>query len=241
MIWISKKKIVVDCFTSSNPAYDLFPIDYAIKFVPDWWRNMPKEYEVNNLFPSSTMKRCPAIIESFKHGLMIPLWSDLAVSTKGGNDWELKFSDPMCNIEMHNANQWKAYADPDKYIQFKLMSPWAMQTKEEIMWSYSKPAWTFSPDSSLHILGGILNFKTQHSTHVNMLMPLATAPNFIVQAGQPMVHLLPLSDKVIEVRRHLITPNEFSLKFSNQFNFSFTKAYKRAVAIKKEMKCPFKH
>ena len=240
MIWLPKKKIVVDCFTSSKPAYELFPIDHAIKFVPDWWRNMPKEYEIGELFPASTMKRCPAVIETFKHGLMLPLWSDLAISTKGGNDWELKFSDPMCGIEKHDARQWDAYADPNKYMQFKLMSPWALRTKEDIMWSYSKPTWAFPPESTLNIFGGIISFQSQHSTHVNVMIPLAPAPNYIVQAGQPMAHIVPLTEKAIEIRRHLITPEEFKLKFSNQFNFAFTKSYKRAVTIKKESKCPFK-
>lgn len=239
MIFLPRKKIVVDCFTSSINAFELFPIDHAIKFVPDWWRNMPKEYEVRNLFPASTLKRCPAVIETYKHGMILPLWSDLAIRTDGGHDWEIKFSDIKSNIEVHDARQWSAYADADKFTQYKLMSPWAVKTKEDIMWSFSKATWNFNPDNPLHILNGVIGFQTQHSTHINIIMPLDQAPSRVIQAGQPMIHMLPLTEKEIVIKKHLISEDEYALKHTGRFTYAFTKGFKKAMAIKKEKKCPF--
>lgn len=239
MLWIKKSKIIVDAFTANSTAYELFPIDHAIKFVPDWWKNAPKEYEVRELFPVSTIKRCPAVIETFKHGLMLPLWSDLAIATRGGDNWEIKFSDPRTSIEPHDAGQWNMYADPQKYMHIKLMSPWALKTKEEIYWTYGKPTWNFPVDNNLFMAPGIINFKTQHSTHVNILMPLEARSPYIINAGQPVAHMIPLTEKEIDIRTHLISEEDFRARHTNQFSHSFVKGYIRTNAIKKEKKCPF--
>ena len=239
MFFFKRPKLVVDCFTASHNAYELFPIDHSIKFVPDWWKNAPKEYEVRDLFPVSTIKRCPAIINQYKHGLILPLWSDLAILTKGGNDWEIKFSNPHTNIEPHDANQWGMYANPNDYKHLKLMSPWAIKTKDEVFWQYSKPAWSFPIKNNLFIAPGIIDFKTQHSSHVNILMPLEAQPAYVINAGQPIAQLMPLSDKEIDLRTHLISEEEYSAKHTARFVHSFVKGYMRTNAIKKEKKCPF--
>lgn len=239
MIWLPKKKLVVDCFTHDSTAYELYPVDKSIKFVPDWWRNMPKEYEVRGLFPASTMKRCPAIIESYKHGIILPLWSDLAIKTNGGTDWEIKFSNPHTAMEPHDSKQWDAYANPSDFMHVKLMSPWAFRTKDEVAFMLTKPMWSFPPDNSLVITSGILNFNHQHSTHVNMLIPLKKAPSYVINAGQPMTQLIPLTERQIEIKRHLISYEEFQSKHMNVFSHSFTKSYMKTLAIKKGKKCPF--
>ena len=239
MIWLPKKKLVVDCFTSNATAYELFPVDEAIKFVPDWWRNMPKEYEVRGLFPASTMKRCPAIIESYKHGMMLPLWSDLAIKTNGGTNWEVKFSSPVTSMEPHDSKQWDAYASPEDYTHIKLMSPWAFKTKDLVMFNFAKPMWSFPPSNSLVITSGIINFQQQHSTHVNVLLPLQKQNSYVINAGQPMVQIIPLSERELVIKRHLISEDEYRARHTNKFSHSFTKGYIKTNAIKKEKKCPF--
>lgn len=239
MFLFKKRKLVVDCFTSNMNAFELFPIQQSIKFVPEWWKNAPKEYEVRELFPVSTIKRCPAIIEQYKHGLIIPLWSDLAIAARGGDNWEIKFSNPNTSIEPHDSKQWSSFADPNKYKHFKLMSPWALQTKEEIYWQYSKPVWSFPVNSNLFIAPGIIDFKTQHSTHVNLLMPLEARPPYVINAGQPIAQLMPLSDREVDIRLHLISEDEYKARHTSRFTHSFVKGYMRTNAIKKEKKCPF--
>lgn len=239
MLWIKKSKVVVDCFTSNVQAYELFPIGHALAFLPEWWLNAPKEYEVRGLFPASTIKRCPAVINTFKHGLMIPLWSDLAIVTRGGTNWEVKFSDPETSIEPHDSKQWDFYADPKDYMHMKLMSPWHVSTKHGISWTYSKPMWNFPADDNLFIAPGIVDFKSQHSTNINILLSLEPKPAYVIKAGQPMVHMVPLTEKQIEVKHHLLTEEEFKQKHRNKFSFAFTRGQIRAERITKEKKCPF--
>lgn len=239
MFWFKRSKIHVDCFTTNVHAFELFPIDNSLEFIPEWWTHAPKEYKVRDLFPSSTIKRCPAIINQYKYGIIIPLWSDLAVSSKGGTNWEIKFSDPKTNMEQHDAGQWSAYADPTKFTHIKLKSPWALKTKDEIYWTYSKPVWNFPAGDKLIVAPGVLEFKHQHSTHVNLFIPTSDAFSQVFTAGQPISQMIPLSDKEVVVHRHLIDEAEYDRQFENRFNHSFTRGYTRTKKIKKAKKCPF--
>lgn len=239
MFMFKPSKLVIDCFTANSSAMEYFPIDHAINFIPDWWKNAPKEYMVRELFPTSTMKRCPAIIETFKHGIMLPLWSDLAVAMRGSDNWEVKFASPLTRMEPHDSKQWDFYADPKDFTHIKLMSPWAISTKSDVKWTFTKPMWNFDADDDIFIAPGVLDFKTQHSTNINLLLPLKAARSYILEAGQPMAHLVPMSDKEIVIRRHLISESEYLARFVNKFSHSFVKGYLRANNMKKQSKCPF--
>ena len=237
MIFIPTSKLVVDCFTHDKNAYELFAIDYASKFIPDWWKHAPKDVESNGFIPVPTIKRCVGIHDLYKSGIMLPLWSDLAIKFEN-NRWDFQFSNGYSGIISHSADEWKYYADPDKYISIKLMSPWVMYTKNAINWTYMKPLWNFSPDSPMNILSGVLNFKYQHGTNVNILY--ANNPvKEIIPAGQPVVHFIPHSEKEIVLKHHHVSEEDFRQKFQTTANHSFVRGYQRAMRIKQEKKCPF--
>ena len=119
------------------------------------------------------------------------------------------------------------------------MSPWAIESKDEVHWQFSKPVWSFPITNNLFITPGIVDFKTQHSTNINILMPLEARPSYVINAGQPIAQLIPLSDKEIDIRTHLISEEEYAARHNSRFSHSFVKGYMRTNAIKKEKKCPF--
>ena len=61
MFFIKRSKIVVDCFTHSLNAYDLFPIAKATEYYPDWWKATPNSHLVDNLFHKATIKSCSGL------------------------------------------------------------------------------------------------------------------------------------------------------------------------------------
>ena len=87
--FFKRKKIVVDCFTDNYSINELFPIQTANNFYPDWWKNLPKTYDAMNKWglrvSQSTMKKCPAIIDLYKTGFIMPLWSDLQILSDDKN------------------------------------------------------------------------------------------------------------------------------------------------------------
>ncbi len=237
MLFIPRAKLVVDCFTYQRNAFELFPIDHAVNFFPEWWKHMPKESEHMGLFPVSTMKRCSGIHDLYKSGIILPLWSDLAMRFES-NKWDFQFADKETVITPHSPEQWKYYADPTKYLHIKIESPWALYTKKPINWTLIKPAWNFPPDSNLNIVTGVLNFRYQHGTHINALLPVKPTKEILL-AGQPMAHFIPQSDKEIVLKHHYVTEQEYHHRYAGRLEHSFVRGYQRAVGIRKDKKCPF--
>lgn len=237
MIFIPRSKITVDCFTYNQNAYELFRIDHAINFFPDWWKTMPNESEKHGLIPVSTLKRCNGIQDTYKSGIILPMWSDLAIRFEEGK-WDFQFADSQSIITPHSPEQWKYYADPNKFTHIKIESPWSLQCKKDINWTYIRPSWNFAPDSPLNILTGTLNFKYQHGTHINVLLKVQTLKQ-IVLAGQPMAHIIPHTEKQIVLKHHHVSVDEYHSKIARRLTHSFVKGYRKSMNIRKGSKCPF--
>ena len=71
--FIKQEEIVLDCFTHLAYAYDYAKIDWAMKYAPDWWRELPSKVPDSNP-PLVTLKHCNAVIEYYKKGIVIPSW-----------------------------------------------------------------------------------------------------------------------------------------------------------------------
>ena len=91
-----KKKVVIDAFTHMRTAYEYFPIDYAIKFVPEWWKSLPKEYtKTTNLglnLNISTLKRCNGFLDLYARGFVLPMWSDLVMNTQETGGYQFQWA-----------------------------------------------------------------------------------------------------------------------------------------------------
>ena len=63
------KKITVDCFTPYRDVYEYAKIDHAIKYIPEWWKNTPGVHPEQDI---QTVKKCPAFLNFYKRGIIIP-------------------------------------------------------------------------------------------------------------------------------------------------------------------------
>ena len=198
---------------------------------------MPREYEKHGFIPVSTMKRCTGIQDTFTTGFILPMWTDLAIRFEQ-NKWDFQFSDGESTLSPHDAGQWKYYADPAKFTHAKIISPWAIDCKQDIKWLYMKPTWHFDLATPINIVTGTLSFKYQHGTHINMMLPVHNM-KMIIHAGQPMAHIIPLTDKTVELRHHYVTPEEYNHRHSDHLSHSFVKGYKKTLSILKGKECPF--
>ena len=76
----------------------------------------------------------------------------------------------------------------------------------------------------LHILPGVVNYKYQSGTNINLMM----APNTRIEleAGTPLAHLIPMTEKNVQVKCHLVDNNEYY----NLSNRTVYPAYKNRYA-----------
>lgn len=249
MFWFKRKKLVVDCFTDKGHAYELAPIQPAIKFIPSWWKALPKTFPSlgNRMSPDPTMKSCAGFIEQYKQGIIMPLWTDglIDIGPEGTDGYRWEMADGVTEITSHPEEQRGTYLPNSKYQHLKIVSPWLVQTKEDVYWQYMQPMYNFNqPD---HIIGlpGVMNFKYQQQTHINLIFTRIKDKviRHALRRGQPMTHLIPFTERELDLRLHLVDKAEIERINACSYHSTFYRSYQKMVKIRKdrekEKKCPF--
>jgi hypothetical protein len=238
MFFFKRSKVVVDCFTLNYGIEKLFPIQETNNFYPEWWKSLPKSYEKPNQWglgiPQPTMKGCIGFINLYTHGFVLPLWTDLLMQTTK-DSWLYEFAAPN-DIVSHDEQQ---FGEPiNNYHHIKITSPWFLVEKSGINFMWTVPTFNNIENlGSYHILPGIMDYKYNIGTNINMLLP-KTDNKILLKAGHPMAHIVPITDKAVELRTHVITQQELNKIEVRIYDSSFTKRYNVNKRIL-ERKCPF--
>lgn len=229
------KKIKVDIYTSARHAYEINPIEKSVKFIPKWFKDLPKDFFLeNNFFPTSTMRRCPGIIDLYTKGFIVPMWSDLAIKTSQVHETiEYQFADNRSQIEFHNHQQRGDYLNYKQYNHFKIICPWYVETNEDIDWMMVPCTWNHNP-FDYHISLGTMNLHRVPFLNIQCFVPYLDK-TFIIEQGTPMIQLVPLSSKPIDLKLHLITPEELDHKRKSN-RISFTDSYRKVWKKRKDLR-----
>lgn len=237
MIFIFKrKKVVLDCFTYDKNLYDYYQIDKASNFYPNWFKNLEKDYQ-DNLVRPSTIKRCVGILDTYKTGFIFPMWSDLIIKIQDGSyQWLFAHNKSIADVSDHR--QWNSYINPQEYGHLKINSIWRIKSKQDIKFYFTHPYWNHNPINSYSIVSGMLNFKYQFNTSINMFIDLKENRTIEIKQGTPLIHLMPLTEKEIVLKHHIISYEEYH---NDSLNFTFNNAYQKQKKMMddKEKKCPF--
>ena len=231
-IFIKNKKIVVDCFTNNSAIHEFFPIASADEFYPQWWKNMSATMKTSTEFgiqrDSPTIKRCDGILDLYKHGICMPLWSDLIIETTT-TDYKYQYSSNE-NLPIVTHNRTAMGPAFNNYTHLKIHSPWIFEEKTGMDFLFTQPSWNMLDYiRDIIVLPGMVNYRDQGGTHVNMLLP-RKVNRIELSAGLPIAHMIPLSDKTIDVRTHLVSDQEWThrnLRYT--YLSSFIGRYKKNV------------
>jgi hypothetical protein len=247
MFFFRPKVINVDCFTSDASAHTHFPIDYTYKFFPEWWKKLPKTYMDPMNIERKTIKKCVGFNSFFKKGLTIPMWCDLKIDIMPDEKYlKSEFSSEDYYSESHNIQQMKGYLD-EGYFHIKLISPWIFRCKENVDFVWTQHTWNFSNPSSIIIPPAVVDYKYQSGTNINMFVNMKqTTKNILIEAGQPMINIVPLSDQKLKIHHHLVSSEELR-RIYTPYGFKFFAFNGLYDKIKKmtderessEKKCPF--
>lgn len=229
-----RKRLIVDAFTCESPVHDFFPIRKAGAFIPDWWKRAEKEITCphgNFSIKQSTIKRCEGLIGAYGSGFIIPLWSELRIKTteEGGYDylWASQCT-PGPSVVSHEDSQFGGF--DHGHINAKIISPWAISEKSGIKFMWLQPTWNrVSSIFTAHIIPGALEFKVNKASHINMFLPKKNMEH-VFDPGEPIAHLVPLTEKKVEIRNHLVTPQEYE-RFYKRINYmsSFSGSYRKIL------------
>lgn len=241
MILFKKSKLVLDAFTCRPDIFEYSKLRNAKDTIPQWWKDLPKTIDYKELFfPIPTMKTCYGFIQQFRHGFFVPMWSDLAleIDSKGSTKDQFQFSDRMSRAQSHPQNERGSFLPLDDWYHLKLINPWVFQCKEDIMWQSISALWNMDNPSEYLVPSGIFDFKGQAAANINLFFKRQENPyRVLLPHGQPMTQIIPLTDKTLELKQHLITEQEYAKIRGKHAKISFISKYLKGKASK--MKCPF--
>jgi len=243
LMWnkIFKKNVVLNCYTSNKSAYDLFSINHSKNFIPDWWKKVPKAYRYgDNFYDAPTIKTCPGFTELYKKGVMIPLWSDLDIqSNKDG--YKYQFADQESSIEYNHPDAVGSIIDTMNVHSIKLSSPWIFECSHKVDWLYLNPMWN-TETMDVITAPGTVKFNHAIRSNINLMIRRGLDRNISLSAGTPIVQVIPLTDREIEVRCHYVSRDEFRDREVSMRSFFFG-GYKKVSELKEKQqkKCPFHH
>jgi hypothetical protein len=81
--------------------------------------------------------------------------------------------------------------------------------KKGIKFSYFGADWSLlQQQPKIRVLSGVLEFEKNHSTNVNMFVPKEDS-SYNLQAGLPLVHIVPLTERKVEFRTQCVTDAEY--------------------------------
>jgi len=224
------RPVVLDLYTTRQDVIKYSHPLPASKVHPEWWKALPKEVgRGNNMLGGlRTMKHCLGFTELFKHGIFLPLWTDLEIEVGpiGSGQARWQFADLRSVLAVHPEIQRGSYLPDTHYLHLKLDSSWKAVCNEDVSWLFLQPSWNFEQPERQIIPSAAIDFKYQCGTHINMFIPRTQQTETLSFAqGQPILHLLPITERRVEYRTHLITQEEYdNLGVPNLW---FTDTYKK--------------
>jgi hypothetical protein len=242
---VKKRKIVLECITASKTVATYAPIQRASKSIPKWWIDVVKNPEPvkEDLMHNTTMAGCTGMRDMYASGVMLPLWCELrvAVGSKGTGHYQYQFSDFKSKMGPHESGQRGEYLPDYDYLHLKIDSPWLFRCDEPINFYFAQPTWNIEKLEDYTIMPGVVDFKYQNTTNINVMFPRTDHMKVIdFPFRQPLAHIVPLDSRPIELKR--ILDKNLHAQIAESFSpITFVNSFKNKKAIDKklESKCPF--
>lgn len=215
MFFFKKKEVTLDFFINNEKFANLYAPKKASSHLPEWWKSLVPYYEEPNqitqrLRPSSTMKFCSGFKDLYASGFILPLWSDLIIDVNKENYFYI-FADKSSSSQEHSAKQHGNSFN--NFHHMKIGSPWYAVEKSGIKFAFIEPTWSWIRDRhSLRILPAVVSYDLQSATNINIFLEKKEEEYRIqIDAGDPIIHLIPLTDKKVNLKTHFVNQLEYDL------------------------------
>lgn len=248
MFWIKPSEVHVDCFTHLPMVYEHFRIDRASKFFPEEIKLLPNHVEIKaNHDPNSvlmekiaTLRKCNGVIDLFALGMILPCWSNITLEvTKEGQVHHIDRpgkTDDFVSVHQHERMQYGSGIYSNQ-VNIKLIAPWYIEEKTGVKFTWNMCDWHRTDiTNKIKIVSGVLDFKHQHQANTFLFMEKDSIVEY--KAGDPLVHLIPITEKKLKLHHHLIERDEYIDRVrKTMIETQYTNH--RKLKNQSESKCPF--
>jgi hypothetical protein len=240
-----KEDYTFEILTSVPGVHDYGNVDLAKKLLPKWFKELPSTISVEHVYPQnhtfkdqkiSTAKYCPALQEIYTKGIIITAWCDMRLAVHPDGSVEMMGAEsigrePGSHHAYHQRAGWMK-----NMTHFKIHSPYWFKTSYYRRFLFSG-AYQHNENlinNNIYVVTGIADYFTQHATEINLLLPIKDETYFIeFNYGDPLVHLLPLDENPIKIKKALMSiEEERKLRTSHPVFHGNPKLYKDKVFVK---------
>lgn len=221
--FLKPSKLVVDAFiketfiaeSKNTPLYLSSPRNVQ------WWKSVPKgRFLFDEMTEFRSVKTCMGIINHLSTGIVLPLWSDLAFKFDR-EGWKFQFCDQRSKIEMHDNNQIPNFYNDHAF--FKIISPWVLSNKNNVKFLYTDAFYHRQKALPINIIPGIVTpINKRIGTNVFFIVNKNASFEEVIKIGTPLFQIIPLTEKSIDLRIHVLTISEMAKIESFSGYFSFT-------------------
>lgn len=239
---LKPKKIVLHTFLPESCSYIAtnFPVTYATKYYPEWWKKLPTpEFDFNNMVIKPNMKSCIGFTELYQNSAVLPLWSDLAIKWDLQKEiWFYQFADKNTRGDSHGRLQRDGFKMD--HFNFKINSPWKFFSDKDVYFNISQLYYNFPQKTYFDILPGVVEYYYQNRTNINIFLR-PDINQIIIPHNTPLFLIRPLSERKLEIKMEVLNENDYYKLDSKKRPFSFMKAYinTKNNIKNQEKKCPF--
>lgn len=220
------------------------PIVRANKSFPDWWKELPtfipkfgsNETHDHTVINYATVKDCYAFSELYKKGIIIENWCDISIKSNPTNF--LYYYSGNDAPDVHSKGQLGRGFN--NYHHIKLTSPWHFNEKTGVKFLWMGAEWSLD-NLNIKVLPGIVSYDIMSLTNVNIMFPCIDN-EFIIPVGNPLVHLIPITEKKLVINNIVVSKEELEKRKLNAANASFF-GWRKVLHLRERNRkrgtCPF--
>ena len=232
------REIVLNLYTQRPDIFHYAQWQRAATEKPDWWKSLKSvKPTIDAPFRGNTMKYCSGFNDLYRKAFIVPLWSEvlLGIGKKDTSLWRYSFADKQSKIDCHPQFQRGTWLPETEYQHFKFNVPWMAECTHDIDFLYTSAEYQSEDPFQFMTLNGLVNYKSMLGTDVNVMFKRGIEDQeILLQKDTPLAMVVPLTDKKVKIKHHLLSQDEMDRKrFKGKPFLWFNNGYQKAK------KCPF--
>lgn len=192
---MGKNKSVISFVTTIPGLLDVeecLPIP-ARKAFPSWLSKIP---HTDPIFDSTTVRRCPGIVDYLSSGFVLPMWADTRLQYNPSTGyWQTHsgHNGDLTRWEIHGKEQFLDYVQAQQLgrevkLVFKAVSPWRIITPPG--WSVYQVPLHYHFDNQFSVMGGVIDTDIYHEIN-QQVMYFGDGEDVLIERGTPLVMYVP--------------------------------------------------
>jgi hypothetical protein len=198
----------------------------AKNFIPEWFKNIPSK-------DTNTVKSCPSFPDYFSQGYIIPMWSDVRLSSNS-DSWFWETSTDKIKWETHSNKQFLDYEKVkfngvEAQFVFKALCPWRVITPPG--WSVLQLPLFYHFNQKWSVLPGVIDTDV-HSYINQQVLYHGNGETVTINRGDPFVLYIPFkrSEKLKSKIRY---QNENDIKNFNKQEYRYKSIFSKSGYYRK--------